>query len=89
MKRPEPAMGKPYGIFDKYADGFCTLPAGADGVTLIPLEWSSREAAEHWLLSCRMVWASGKVSMPEGAGAAPTTRLVRDGWGVKEYHYWM
>ncbi|MFE9381740.1 hypothetical protein ACFYMO_00665 [Streptomyces sp. NPDC007025] len=53
-------------ILDRALGGYCALPDDAkdDHPNLLPLEWSSRPAAEAWLRKCFRAWGLGTVQPP-------------------------
>lgn len=55
-------------ILDLHMFGYCTLPddPGNPHPNLLPLEWSTRPAAEAWLNRCFNAWAKGIAPAPTG-----------------------
>ena len=49
-------------ILDRHMWGYCTLLDDNDN--LLPLQWSSRAAAEAWLRDCYRRWGNGTIPAP-------------------------
>lgn len=75
IRRKSRKADAPFGVWDRLWKGWCTLPIGWPEKVeeLMPLQWSTREQAEHWIQSCRMAWLWDKAPTPPGAGAVPRT----------------
>ena len=53
-------------ILDRHMYGYCTLPDDdSEYPNLLPLEWSSRAGAEHWLDRCYTAWRNELVPVPD------------------------
>jgi hypothetical protein len=50
-----------WGIRDRVMRGMCALPGDTE-----PLEWDGPAGAEVWLYRCRVAWAAGLVTAPDG-----------------------
>jgi hypothetical protein len=69
LKRTE--EHRPWVILDGEVRGYCTLPEGANR---LPLEWTSKEAAEAWLARCYRVW--GRIPLIDGEAMPYDPRKV-------------